>query len=209
MRFPSPNDDLSRVWRLLIVRAAIVLVLGVAALPWPVISVGVMLMLVSGIAVAAGIFDAAMSGALQRHMGSSWALLPEAVVGIVLGGAVLIYPLFPLSAIGALITVWIISRGIMLAAIARGAASDAMLRVVTIGWALASVLGPVFMIVHWDEASIYSIVKLLVAYALVWSALELAVGLHLRRRVRAPAQGAAARAGIGELRSGARPDASQ
>ena len=49
------------------------------------------------------------------------------------------------------------------------------------------------MIVHWDEASIYPIVKLLVAYALVWSALELAVGLHLRGRVRAPEYGAAAR----------------
>jgi uncharacterized membrane protein HdeD (DUF308 family) len=184
-RFPSPNDDLSRIWRLLIVRAGIILVLSVATLPWPVISVGVMLMLVSGIAVAAGIVDAAMSGALQRHMASSWALLPEAVAGIVLGGAVLLYPLFPLTAIGGLITLWMVSRGIMLAAIARGAASDAMLRVVTAGWALASVLGPALMIVEWDEASIYPIVKLLVAYALVWSALELAVGLHLRGRVRA------------------------
>ena len=193
MHFPSPNDDLSRIWRLLIVRAGIVLILSVAALPWPVISVGVMLMLVSGIAVAAGIFDAAMSGALQRHVGSSWALLPEAIVGIVLGAAVLLYPLFPLSIIGALITLWMVSRGIMLAAIARAAATDGMLRVVTAGWALASVLGPAFMIVHWDEASVYPIVKLLVAYALVWSALELAVGLHLRGRVRAPAHGAAAR----------------
>ena len=193
MHFPSPNDDLSRIWRLLIVRAGIVLILSVAALPWPVISVGVMLMLVSGIAVAAGIFDAAMSGALQRHVGSSWALLPEAIVGIVLGAAVLLYPLFPLSIIGALITLWMVSRGIMLGAIARAAATDGMLRVVTAGWALASALGPAFMIVHWDEASVYPIVKLLVAYALVWSALELAVGLHLRGRVRAPAHGAAAR----------------
>ena len=193
MRFPSPNDDLSRVWRLLIVRACIVLVLSVAALPWPVISVGVMLMLVSGIAVAAGILDAAMSGALQRHMASSWPLLPEAVAGIVLGAAVLLYPLFPLSLIGALITLWMVSRGIMLAAIARSAASDTMLRVVTAAWAIASVLGPAIMIVHWDEASIYPVVKLLVAYALVWSALELAVGLHLRGRVPGPAHGAAAR----------------
>ena len=193
MRFPSPNDDLSRVWRLLIVRACIVLVLSVAALPWPVISIGVMLMLVSGIAVTAGILDAAMSGALERHMASTWPLLPEAVAGIVLGAAVLLYPLFPLSLIGALITLWMVSRGIMLAAIARSAASDTMLRVVTAAWAIASVLGPAIMIVHWDEASIYPVVKLLVAYALVWSALELAVGLHLRGRVRAPAHGAAAR----------------
>src|SRR3954453_10887603 len=169
MRFPSPNDDLSRIWRLLILRAGIVLILSVAALPWPVVSVGVMLMLVSGIAVAAGILDAAMSGALQRHMASSWALLPEAVVGIVLGAAVLLYPLFPLPIIGGLITLWMVSRGIMLAGIARGAATDTMLRVVTAGWALASVLGPAFMIVHWDEADIYPVVKLLVAYALVWS----------------------------------------
>ena len=193
MRLPSPNDDLSPVWRLLIVRAGIVLVLSIAALPWPLTSVGVMLMLVSGIAVAAGILDAAMSGALQRHTASSWALLPEAVVGIVLGGAVLLYPLVPLTVIGVLITLWMVSRGIMLAAIARAAASDTMLRVVTTGWALASVLGPALMIVYWGEASIYSIVNLLVAYALVWSAIELAVGLHLRGRVRVPEHGAAVR----------------
>src|SRR5574338_740845 len=112
MRILSPHDDLSPIWRLLIVRAAIVLVLGIAALPWPVTSVGIMLMLVSGIAVSAGVFDAAMSGALQRHLKSSWALLPEAVVGIVLGAAVLVYPLVPLIAIGVLVTLWMVSRGI-------------------------------------------------------------------------------------------------
>ncbi|HEX5075443.1 MAG TPA: hypothetical protein VFW03_19685 [Gemmatimonadaceae bacterium] len=192
MRFPSPNDDLSHIWRLLVVRAAIVLVLSAAALPWPIVSLGVMLMLVSGIAVAAGVLDAAMSGALQRHMASSWALLPEAVVGIVLGAGVLLYPLVPLTPIGALVALWMVSRGIMLAAIARSAASDTMLRVVTSGWAVASVLGPAIMIAHWDEASIVPVVKLLVAYALLWSALELVVGLHLRGRVGVPEHGAAA-----------------
>ena len=192
MRFPSPNDDLSHIWRLLVVRAAIVLVLSAGALPWPIVSLGVMLMLVSGIAVAAGVLDAAMSGALQRHMASSWALLPEAVVGIVLGAGVLLYPLVPLTPIGALVALWMVSRGIMLAAIARSAASDTMLRVVTSGWAVASVLGPAIMIAHWDEASIVPVVKLLVAYALLWSALELVVGLHLRGRVGVPEHGAAA-----------------
>ena len=192
MRFPSPNDDLSHIWRLLVVRAAIVLVLSAAALPWPIVSLGVMLMLVSGIAVAAGVLDAAMSGALQRHIASSWALLPEAVVGIVLGAGVLLYPLVPLTPIGALVALWMVSRGIMLAAIARSAASDTMLRVVTSGWAVASVLGPAIMIAHWDEASIVPVVKLLVAYALLWSALELVVGLHLRGRVGVPEHGAAA-----------------
>ena len=48
------------------------------------------------------------------------------------------------------------------------------------------------MIAHWDEASIVPVVKLLVAYALLWSALELVVGLHLRGRVGVPEHGAAA-----------------
>ena len=183
MHIPSPHDDdLTPIWRLLLVRAAIVLVLSLAALPWPVMSVSAMLMLVSGTAIAAGILDAAMSGALQRRLTSSWVLLPEAGIGILLGMAVLLYPLVPLTVVGVLITLWMVARGIMLAGIARGAASDTMMRVVTAAWTVASVLAPTLMIVNWDEASIIPIVYLLVAYSLVWSALELTVGLHLRTR---------------------------
>ena len=182
MHIPSPHDDLTPIWRLLLVRAAIVLGLSLAALPWPVMSVSAMLMLVSGTAIAAGILDAAMSGALQRRLTSSWVLLPEAGIGILLGMAVLLYPLVPLTVVGVLITLWMVARGIMLAGIARGAASDTMMRVVTAAWTVASVLAPTLMIVNWDEASIIPIVYLLVAYSLVWSALELRVGLHLRTR---------------------------
>ena len=182
MHIPSPHDDLTPIWRLLLVRAAIVLGLSLAALPWPVMSVSAMLMLVSGTAIAAGILDAAMSGALQRRLTSSWVLLPEAGVGILLGMAVLLYPLVPLTVVGVLITLWMVARGIMLAGIARGAASDTMMRVVAAAWTVASVLAPTLMIVNWDEASIIPIVYLLVAYSLVWSALELTVGLHLRTR---------------------------
>ena len=183
MHIPSPHDDdLTPIWRLLLVRAAIVLGLSLAALPWPVMSVSAMLMLVSGTAIAAGILDAAMSGALQRRLTSSWVLLPEAVVGILLGIAVLLYPLVPLTLVAVLITLWMVARGIMLAGIARGAASDTMMRVVAAAWTVASVLAPTLMIVNWDQASIIPIVYLLVAYSLVWSLLELTVGVHLRTR---------------------------
>lgn len=182
MRIAPSANDLTPLWRLLLVRAGIVLVLAVAALPWPVTSVSALVILVSTIALVAGLVDAVISGRMQERVAGSWMLLPEAVFGIVLGGAVLLYPLVPLAAVGVLAALWMFSRGIMLATVARGVASDTMIRTVTTGWAVASILGPVFMVVHWGETSVMPVVYLLVAYALVWSALELAVGLHLRAR---------------------------
>jgi hypothetical protein len=111
--------------------------------------------------------------------------MPEAVVGILLGAAVLLYPLVPLGVVGVLMALWMFSRGIMLATVARGAASDTMMRTFALGWAVASVLAPAFLLARWGETTLLPLVYLLLAYTLVWSALELAVGLHLRARGRA------------------------
>jgi hypothetical protein len=99
-----------------------------------------------------------------------------------LGTAVLLYPLAPLGLVGTLMALWMVSRGIMLATVARGAVSDAMMRTVALGWAGASLLAPAFMVARWGETTILPLVYLLVAYTIVWSVLELAVGLHLRGR---------------------------
>lgn len=185
MRIIPSSVDLAAVWRLLLVRGGIVLVLSVAALPWPVMSLVALVVLVSTIALVAALFDAAIAGALQVRATGGWILLPEALIGVLLGGAVLLYPLVSLLVIGVLACLWMVSRGIMLATIARGAASDAMLRMFALGWAGASVIASTFLFVHLRDASLLPLVYVLVAYALVWSALELAIGLHLRARGRA------------------------
>jgi hypothetical protein len=102
-----------------------------------------------------------------------------------LGTAILLYPLAPLGVIGVLMALWMFSRGLMLATVARGAASDAMMRTFALGWAGASVLAPAFMLARWGEVTLLPLVYLLLAYTLVWSTLELAIGLHLRARGRA------------------------
>jgi uncharacterized membrane protein HdeD (DUF308 family) len=184
MRVTPLADDLTGIWRLLVVRAGIVIVLSLAALPWAETTVTAVIVLASTIALVAGLVDAAIGGALQSRAAGGWALLPEAVIGILLGTAVLLYPLAPLGIVGGLMALWMFSRGIMLATVARGAASDAMTRTFALGWAGASVLAPAFMLARWGETTLLPLVYLLLAYTLVWSALELAIGLHLRSRWR-------------------------
>ena len=182
MRFTPLADDLTGIWRLLVVRAGIVMVLSIAALPWPEITVAFLIVLASTIALVAGLVDAAIAGALQSRAAGGWLLMPEAVIGILLGTAVLLFPLAPLGLVGGLMALWMFSRGIMLATVARGAASDTMMRTFALGWAAASVVAPAFMLVRWGETTLLPLVYLLLAYALVWSVLELTIGLHLRTR---------------------------
>jgi uncharacterized membrane protein HdeD (DUF308 family) len=185
MRIVPSVDDLSSVWRLLVLRAGIVLALSIASLPWPAVSLAAIVVLVSTTIVIAALLDAALSGALQVRTVGGWALLPEALAGVILGGAVLLYPLVSLGTIAVLLSVWVVVRGTMLVTVVRQAASDRTMRTLTAGWALVSVFVPVTILVEWSDATIVYILGVLLAYAFVWSGLELAVGLHLRSRTRA------------------------
>lgn len=185
MRIVPSVEDLSSVWQLLVVRAGIVLALSLVSLPWPAVSLAAIVVLVSTTIVIAALLDAALSGALQARTAGGWALLPEALAGVALGGAVLLYPLVPLEPIAVLLSIWVVLRGGMLIAVVRQSASDRTMRALTAGWALVSVLIPVMMLVEWHDATIVYVLGVLLAYAFVWSGLEIAVGLHLRSRARA------------------------
>ena len=142
------------------------------------------IVLVSTMVVIAALLDASLSGALQAHAVGAWALLPEALAGIAFGGAVLVYPLVSLGTVAVLLVVWVVVRGALLVAVVRRAASDRTMRTLTAGSVLVSGLVPVTMLIEWRDATIIYVIGLLVAYTLVWSALELAVGITLRYRAR-------------------------
>ena len=107
-------------------------------------------------------------------------MLPEALVGVLLGGAVLLYPLAPLGAVVVLLSLWMFARGIVLLTVARGASSERVILTLATGWMMVSVLAPLAMILRSTEMPILVIIYVLLAYVLVWSALELTIGLHLR-----------------------------
>jgi uncharacterized membrane protein HdeD (DUF308 family) len=184
MRIIPSVGDLSSLWRLLVLRAGIVLTLTVASLPWPPATLTSMVILVSMTIVIASLLDALLSGALQVRAAGGWPHLPEAMVGVGLGGAVLLYPLVSLGAIVVLLAVWVVGRGALLVTIVRQSASARTIRVLTTGWILVSALVPAIMLVEWSDLTIVSILELLLAYAFVWSSIELAVGLHLRSYAR-------------------------
>jgi uncharacterized membrane protein HdeD (DUF308 family) len=180
MRLIPTIDDLSAVWKLLVVRAGIILVLSVIALLWPAASVAGLLIILTTVALVAALFDAAIAGALQGRLVGGWALLPEALVGVLLGGAVLLYPLAPLGVVVVLLSLWMFARGIVLLAVARGASSDRVILTLATGWMVVSVFAPLAVILRSSEMPILEIIDLLLAYVLTWSALELTIGLHLR-----------------------------
>lgn len=184
MRVTPSIDDLSAIWRLLVVRGAIVLTLSVAALPWLVSSLTALLIIMATTMLVAALFDGAMAGVLQNRLAGGWALLPQALLGALLGGAVILYPIVSLEATAILLSLWIVTRGVLQLMVARGVSSDRMIRMLAIGWLAISLIAPLALLVHWDEASVVSTLEVLVAYVLVWSASELAVGLHLRARSR-------------------------
>ena len=92
---PSTRE-LTAIWRLFVLRSGIVFVLGLAAL----------------------------SRALQLHTIGGWALLLESLIGVLLGGSLLLYPLVPLGTIAAFLAAWILARGLMLLTVVRRTASD-------------------------------------------------------------------------------------
>ena len=184
MRILPSVDDLSSVWRLLVLRAGILVALSVASLPWPPVTLMAIVILVSTTVVIAALLDAVLSGALQVRTHGGWALLPEALVGVCLGGAVLLYPLVSLGPTAVLFAVWVVVRGTLLVAVVRQSASDRAIRSLTAGWALVSVLVPSMLLAEWSDATIVYILGVLIAYSFIWGSLELAVGLHLRSRAR-------------------------
>jgi uncharacterized membrane protein HdeD (DUF308 family) len=180
MRVIPSIDDLSAIWRLLVIRGAIVFTLSVAALPWLVTSIAGLLIIIATAMLVAALFDGAIAGALHSRLTGGWVLLPQALLGALLGGAVVLYPIVPLEAVAILLSVWMVARGVLQLMVARGASSDRVIVLVAVAWLLISLVAPAVLLVHWDEATIVSTIEGLVAYVLLWSASELAIGLHLR-----------------------------
>jgi uncharacterized membrane protein HdeD (DUF308 family) len=164
---------------LLTARGGAIAALAIIALPWPAMSLAVLVLLVSTIALIGGLLDAALFGALHQEGARAWFLLGEAFVGVSLGGALLVYPMVPLWLVAALIACWSLGRAVILAGVSRSGPRDPTLRALTIGWSAASVIVPIGVLVAWSETTILSLLYVLVAYALIWGALELTVARRL------------------------------
>lgn len=184
MRVAISEPLIAGSWRLLLMRGGLVFALALAALPWPQSSLYGLVLTVSGIALVSGLLDAALFGVFHRDAAGKWALLAESFIGVTLGGALLVYPIVPLALIGALLALWILGRGAMLASAGRGEV-DGALRFLAVGWGTMSIATVIAMLIAWSAVTILSLSYLLVAYALIWGALEMIVARRFRSRAHA------------------------
>lgn len=179
-----PVDAMTRLlaqnWWAIAFRGLFAIAFGLVALILPGLTMAALLvwfavyMLVDGVlAIVAGL------RAAQRH--ERWAMLAlEGVADLVAAGIAVLWPLVTLLAVATLLGVWAIVSGALLFAaglrldLAHGRWLMALGGAVSIAWGVLLILRPL--------VGALALAWWLGAYALLFGAALLALGLHLRRR---------------------------
>jgi uncharacterized membrane protein HdeD (DUF308 family) len=170
--------SLAQSWWLIVLRGAVSVLLGLAAVVWPGLALSVAVSLLGVYLLADGLL-AATSG-LSRKEGSQvwWLLLAEGAIGITAGIGVLVWP--GLSAAGQLyiVAAWATLTGMiaMIAAI-RLRADITHEGLLAISGLLSVALGMVLFI--WPGASAITALWLIGTYAILSGLLLIGLGLRL------------------------------
>lgn len=171
---------ISWYWWAVVLRGALAVVFGVAAIAWPDITLLALILLFGAYVLVDGVF--AIVGAVvggRSAAGRGW-LIVEGVVSILVGLAAFIWPRAT-----TLVLLWLIAAWALLTGVLEIVAAIVWRRVITWEWLLAAagvlsvLLG--IALVAWPEASALALVRLIGAFAIVFGALLIGSGLRLRR----------------------------
>jgi uncharacterized membrane protein HdeD (DUF308 family) len=178
--------EITRNWWTLALRGVVALAFGVLAFIWPGLTVTILVALFGAYALVDGIVAAVVG-----LRGRQWALLAEGLLGIVAGVLTFLWP-----AITALVLLFLIAAWAIITGAAEILAAVWLRRLIVNEWLLilggaASVLLGI-LLVAFPSTGILALVWLLAAYAIVYGALLLALGLRLRGLGRRLASGRAA-----------------
>ncbi len=167
-------------WWALVVRGLVAILFGLAAFLVPAITLRALVLLFGAYALVDGIF--AVVAAIRKHEehGRWWALLLEGIAGIVVGVLTFVWPAVTTFVLLYLIAAWAIVTGAF-----ELAAAIWLRRIITNEFwlALSGVVSLVFgvLLIVWPSAGALTIVWLIGAYAILFGALLLILGLRLRR----------------------------
>jgi uncharacterized membrane protein HdeD (DUF308 family) len=166
-------------WWALVLRGAAAILFGIVALAFPPSAVTVLVLLFGVYALVDGVFN--LVAALRNRGGEShWgALLFEGIVGIVCGLVAFFWPGLTAVALTLLIGVWSLLTGAL-----EIAAAVKLRKILEHEWLLgfSGVLSVVFGIILfvWPGAGMVVIAMWIGAYAIVFGALLVALGIKLR-----------------------------
>jgi uncharacterized membrane protein HdeD (DUF308 family) len=178
---PSAGHVLGRIWKHIAARGAVAIAFGIMLLVWPDIGLSAMTWLVGAFALLNGAMAAAAAFALPAESGRHrlWLAL-DAIAGLAIGVAVIVWPDLSATALLYAIAAWvIIIGGIQLAAavVLPLDGVDAVLQ--ALSGIVLGVLG-VVMFVEPAEGAI-ALLSLVSATAMVRGIFDLALARELRR----------------------------
>jgi len=170
------NGRLGGLWWAMLVRGIIAVVVGFCALVWPSASIGLLVMLVGVFVLLDGVTG--LIGALQN--GLRGAHLVQAVLGIVIGLALLFWPTGSIRLLLVVFGVWFVLIGISQFWAARQNQIDGDDRsALSIIGGVIGVLG--LILVFWPGTGVVAISWLIAFAALLLGAILIFLALRLRR----------------------------
>ncbi len=171
----------ARVWRLLALRGVVAIAFAIVLLVWPDIGRAAMVMGVGACAIASGFVSGvaayALPGAATQHR--VWLAL-NALVGLGVGVAVLVWPDLSATALLYAIAIWAIAEGVteLVAAFTLPISGTRTLLMAISGIVMAA-FGVVMFVEPGDGA--IALLALVAAFALVRGTFDVALAVELRR----------------------------
>jgi uncharacterized membrane protein HdeD (DUF308 family) len=175
-------ESLTRYWWVVVSRGVIALIFGIFALVWPHITVLALVILFGAYALVDGIMAlvAAARGIRRGRPASRGWLVVEGIAGVVIGIITFVWP-----AETALVLLWLIAAWAIVTGILEIMAAIRLRRVIEGEWllALGGLLSVVFgvVIAVWPGAGALAVIFVIGAYAVIFGALLIGLGLRLRR----------------------------
>jgi uncharacterized membrane protein HdeD (DUF308 family) len=173
-------STLARNWWAVTLRGGIAVLFGLTAIAWPVPGLQSLLLLFAGFLIIDGAFAAAAGLARPALEERWWALLGEGLAGAAVGLLVFLWTGLPPLLLVYLIALWSIVTGLLeVAAAVRLRAGGADEVPLALAGFASMTLGTAIVLV--PDAGAEALAWLLGAYAIVFGALMIALGLRLRR----------------------------
>ena len=174
------GDGLVGRWKTVTIRGVIAIIFGIIALAWPGITVLALVTVFGAYAFLDGILALVTTFQAVEHRLRWWPFALEGVIGILIGVITFARPIVTAVVIVLYIAWWAILTGIL-----ELVAAVRLRRAIRGEWALAaagvlSIILGLLLLTH-PAAGAVSVVWVIGAYALVFGALLVALGMRLRR----------------------------
>jgi uncharacterized membrane protein HdeD (DUF308 family) len=172
-------DSLARYWWMVVLRGAVAVLFGLLALIWPDITLLALVILFGAYVLVDGVF-ALVAAFGPRAEGRRFWLALQGIAGIAIGAITFFWPTITALVLLTVIAIWAIVTGVL-----QVMAAIRLRREMRGEWllALSGVLSVVIGIILlvWPRSGAVGLVLLIGAYAVVFGASLIGLGLRLRR----------------------------